>query len=196
MVLGTVTQKFGKISWFGATEYAMSGVSNCMPSAAGGAARSVAPTGPAVMPGAVGMPVAPLEPPLAVVVVDPLDEPDEPPLEPLLLPVAVEPPEPPPEAVPPLSPPLLVLAGEASPVAAPLSVGEPPGPVGAALHATRNRASARAGRTTKPFNLSFDVRSMTPPRLTGLRLGAPPTTHPQPDAYPQEPGSPTSQRAN
>src|ERR1019366_4494850 len=173
MVLGTVTQKFGKISWFGATEYAMSGVSNCMPSAAGGAARSVAPTGPAVMPGAVGMPVAPLEPPLAVVVVDPLDEPDEPPLEPLL-----------------------VLAVEASPVAAPLSVGEPPGPVGAALHATRNRASARAGRTTKPFNLSFDVRSMTPPRLTGLRLGAPPTTHPQPDAYPREPGSPTSQRAN
>src|ERR1035438_8009889 len=187
MVLGTVTQKFGKISWFGATEYAMSGVSNCMPSAAGGAARSVAPTGPAVMPGAVGMPVAPLEPPLAVVVVDPLGE-------------AVEPPEPPPDAppdaVPPLSPPLLVLAVEASPVAAPLSVGEPPGPVGAALHATRNRASARAGRTTKPFNLSFDVRSMTPPRLTGLRLGAPPTTHPQPDAYPQEPGSPTSQRAN
>src|ERR1019366_4015898 len=107
MVLGTVTQKFGKISWFGATEYAMSGVSNCMPSAAGGAARSVAPTGPAVMPGAVGMPVAPLEPPLAVVVVDPLDEPDEPPLEPLLLPVAVEPPEPapegPPDAVRPLS---------------------------------------------------------------------------------------------
>src|ERR1700722_18759441 len=99
MVLGTVTQKFGKISWLGATAYAMSGVSNCMPSAASGAARSVAPTGPVVMPGAVGMPlsVAAVEPPSSPVLPEPeelpeLDDAVPPPELPPLLPPVVDPP--------------------------------------------------------------------------------------------------------
>src|SRR5580698_3630471 len=74
MLFGTVKQKFGKISWLGATENAIAGVSNWMPSAAGGTARSVAPTGPTLTPGAVGIPST-----VAGVPASAAEPPDEPP---------------------------------------------------------------------------------------------------------------------
>src|SRR5262249_11142816 len=98
MSLGTVTQKFGKTSCPGCTVYAPTGVANWMPSLAAGTARVVAPGGPTVTPGAVGMPLPPV--PASAAAPDVL--PDEPPVPEEPPPVDPLPPD---EPLVPMTPP-------------------------------------------------------------------------------------------
>jgi hypothetical protein len=172
----------------------MSGVWNCMPSAEAGTARSVAPTGPVVMPGAVGIPLEAVEPASAALP-DPLDEPDEPVFPPLLLVLGLPLLVPVPLLDPPVGdvlPPLLLpppapLDVSLVPLPLPLSVVDPGSPVpvvGAALHAVRHTANASAGRATRFPTLTFNARSMTPPptSLGGCFNRGANTNHPYPNA--------------
>jgi hypothetical protein len=181
MLLGTVTQKFGKISWLGATENAPVGVENWIPTLEAGTARSVAPVGPTEMPGAVGMPS------LEVAGAGPAS--------------SAEPPEEPPEldvdddvAAPPELLPLLPLLAVALPPELPVAlfmVLPPPFPfdvsvpgsgvelgkpvvLGAGeLQARKPVASKRAAPDKTRFTFSFDVWIMTRLRpLLGFVKGA------------------------
>lgn len=136
---------------------------------------SVAPGGPTVMPGAVGMP-------LAAVVVDPASSvapPEEPPLEepdvaavppelllpvPPLLVVVLPLVEPPPDelAVAPVAP-VPVLSVGVGPCGKPLVLGA------GELQARKLSANPRLAPSNARFTFGFDVRIMTPPpTLRGL----------------------------
>ena len=181
MSFGTVTQKFGKISWLGATAYIMAGVSNWMPMLGSGTARSVAPVGPVVMPGADGMPSLLAGVPASATAVPPpeelleLDEVLPPELPPLVLPPPVVPLlEPPPvaAALPPPSSEVSPFGVEPVPVLA-LGSENPPVLSGFALQAMKPKAITRVAPAIATFTFGLDVCIITsPPTLLGS-LGAP-----------------------
>src|SRR5579859_6671386 len=158
----------------------MSGVENWMPSVASGAGRSVAPVGPTVMPGAVGMPLLDIVGVPASAVAPPEELPEEledvvlPPelLTPLLLPpVEVPPLELPPEPEEPLTPPPPLLDMSVDPEPCPEPGKLVVGP--AELHARKPRARTRPAPDKTRFNFGLLVCIMTsPPSLLGFVRGA------------------------
>ena len=175
----------------GATEKAIGGVANWMPMLGSGAARSVAPVGPTLMPGAVGMPsldVVGGAPASAAAPPEEPPEPDDDAVEPELLPlppllaVALPPPLLVPEepvALPPLLPVVMLVELGSCELGKPLVLGP------AELQARKPTASSKPAPDRTRFTL--DVCIMTRLRLSLASLGAPSTTHPRGNSYHQLP---------